>query len=100
MLAHKLFSHKKTNLNLFESMSESKLVHGSTLNLTKSIATKEKRDVFFNYKIHTDSGLVKYFGKYDSEDFLINCFQNIANESSGKYYSFTSFFTKILDLIR
>ena len=73
-----VFRHKKTVLNLFESMSEAKLVQGSTLFLTKNAKSKENREVFFNFRINTDSGLVRSIGKYGSEDFFINCFQNIS----------------------
>lgn len=65
-------------------MAEAKLVQGSTLNLTKNNKPKEKREVVFNYRINSDKGLVKSITKYSSEDYLIDCFQNITVESTGK----------------
>ena len=65
-------------------MNEAKLVQGTTLSLTKNSNQKEKREVLFNFRIYADYGLVKSIGKYNTEDYLIDCLQNISIEPSLK----------------
>lgn len=72
-------------------MTEAKLVQGSTLVLTKSVKNKEQRDILFNFRINTDSEIVKSIGKYNSDYYLIDCFQNIKIESSGRYVMLLQF---------
>lgn len=65
-------------------MTDAKLVQGSNLFLTKRVKNKEQREVLFNCRIQSDSELVKLIVKYNSEDYFIDCFQNIKMDSSEK----------------
>ena len=76
--------HKKVVLNLFESMAEAKLITRKHIESYKKQQAERKREVVFNYRINSDKGLVKSITKYSSEDYLIDCFQNITVESTGK----------------